>query len=317
MGMGNIGHIGLAKETTWGTPVAITDYVEAMSESMALTIERFDIKQIAALYTEADDMSGIRRIEGDVSFPVFPDIINPFLRGVFGEPTVTVTLSGYLYQNQFVTPSADFASGVPAAPYTFEIFRDVTSSFRYSGTVINGLSFQVQPNQELRATASLISKTSSVVAKTSPSFVSSPVEPFAFDTCSLSIGGAGTVVIESLTINVQQQLEGIAALNATTDIAKIRRSGPQMVEISGTADFDNLTEYNKFINQTEQALSAHFFRASSFGMTITVPRMIYTAYPVSMGGRDRLTVDFSGKGRYHTGSATAIDFTVYNASSGY
>jgi hypothetical protein len=316
MGMGMAGHVGVGKESSWGTAVAATKYVEALSESLALSIDRFDIKNIAGLYTEADDMSGLRRIAGNIVFPVFPEVAGIFLRGIFGNPTVTVISSGNLHTNVFKTPTADFAAGVPAAPLSIEIFRDVTSSMQYAGSVISGLSVSVQPNQELRATASIVAKSTSVISKTTPTFVSSPVEPFNFAQASLSLGGSATAQIEALTINVDQQLEGVAALNASTAIAKIRRRGPQMVGMSGTIDFNDLTEYTNFVNQTEQALSVNF-RSNSFNLLIELPRVVYTAFPAQIGGKERLTVNFDGKARYHTGSATAIAYTLTTTSSGF
>lgn len=315
MAIGAMGFLALGKESTWGTAVVVTDYAELLSESLALTIDRFEIKNIAALYTEADDMAGIRRIAGDVSMPVFPEVLLPVLTGIFG--VASVSAAGTMYANKFTTPIADYASGLPTMPFTFEVYRDTTSSFLFSGAVMNSLQFEVAPNQELRATINCIAKSVAVSSKTSPTFVSSPVEPFAFDTCSISIGGTGTALVEALTININNQLEGIPALNATTAVAKIRRTGPQMVTISGTMDFSNLTEFNNFINQTEQAISVHFTRNNSFQMTVDLPRVVYTAFPVSMGGKERMTVSFEGKGRYQTASKTAISVILTTTTSGF
>lgn len=316
MAIGAMGFLALGKESTWGTAVVVTDYAELLSESLALTIDRFEIKNIAALYTEADDMSGIRRIAGDISMPVFPEVALPILSGIFGAATTVTSVTGPMQVNRFKTPTADYASGLPTMPFTFEVYRDTTSSFLFSGAVMNSLQFEVAPNQELRATINCIAKSVAVSSKTSPTFVSSPVEPFAFDTCSISIGGAGTALVEALTVNINNQLEGIPALNATTAVAKIRRTGPQQVNISGTMDFSNLTEFNNFINQTEQAFDINFTRGA-FELRMILPRVVYTAFPVSMGGRERMTVSFEGKGRYHTGSATAVDIRVTTTSSGF
>lgn len=316
-GMGAAGFLGLAKETSWGTAVGATDYVELLSESMALTIDRFEIKNIAAIYTEPDDMSGLRRIEGNIEFPAFPKPLGHCLRGVFGNPSSITSLGSSLYNNVFKTPTADFGTGQPVAPYTFEVFRDVTSSFQYAGVVMNTFQLSVQPNQELRCSVGVIGKSTSVVNKTSPTFVSSPVEPFSFDTCSISIAGAATALIESFTLNVDGQIQGVPALNATTAVAKIRRSGPQLVSISGMMDFADLTEYSNFLNQTEQAFVLNFTKANSFSLKISLPRVVYTAFPVAMGGRERVTVSFTGKARYHTGSATAVEFALTTTTSNF
>lgn len=314
--MGGAGFLNIGKESTWGTAVVGSHYVELLSEGMALTIDRFEIKNIGGIYAEPDDMDGIRRVAGDVSFPVFPEVALPFVAAVLGTPTVT-SITATLHRNVFKTPTADYSSGQPTMPLTFEMFRDVTSSFQYSGVVVNTLQFEAAPNQELRGTAGCIAKASSVIAKTAPTFVSSPTQPFAFDTCSLSIGGAATSLVEALTISIDNMLDGIPALNATTAIAKIRKTGPQVCNISGTMDFSNLTEYNNFINQTEQAIVATFTRANSFQMVFTLPRVVYTAFPVAMGGRERLTVAFEGKARYHTGSLTAIEIAITTTSSSF
>lgn len=316
MSIGQVGFIALGRETTWGTPVSATDYIEALSESLPLTIERYEYKNITNQYTESDDAAGLRRIAGTITLPGYPEALRPFLRGIFGEATVTEILSGFLYTNTFKTPSADWASGQPVAPYTVEVFRDVTSSHRYGGAVFTTLELNAAPNQDLRATVGLLAKTTSIVAKSSPSFVTSPLEPFTFDTCSVSIGGAGSALIEALTISVDGQVEGIPALNATNEIAKIRRSGPQMVNISGTIDFNDLTEYNNFVSQAEQAFVFNFTKASSFSCRIDLPRVVYTAFPMGMPGKERLTVAFEGKARYKTTSATAIQIDVTTTSSG-
>lgn len=318
MGMGMAGHLGLARESAWGTPVAVTSggYVELLSESMVLTIDRFDIKNIAAMYAEADDMAGINKVAGDVEFPCFPEVLGRFLRGVFGAPSTVTSLAATLNKNIFKTPTADFASGQPTPPYTFEVYRDVTSAQQISGVVMTSLELSMKPNQELRGKVGIIGKNMLNIAKTTPTYISSPSFPFSFDTCSLALGSSATALIEALTISIDNQLEGISALNASTAIAKVRRSGPQTVNISGTLDFSDITEFNNFLNQTEQSLQATFTKANSFMVAVIVPRMVYTAFPVSVGDKGRTTVGFSGKGRYHTGSATAIAIELTTTSSG-
>ena len=131
------------------------------------------------------------------------------------------------------------------------------------------------------------------------------------------MGGSSTALIEALSISVDNQLEAIPSLNASTTVAKVRRSGPQTVNVSGTIDFSDITEFNNFLSQTEQSLQATFTKANSFMVSVILPRMVYTAFPVSVGGKDRVTVGFSGKGRYHTGSATAITIELTTTASGF
>ena len=318
MGYGIKGHVGLAKETTWGTPVAATDYVKIMNEGMAVSIDRFDTINVHGSLAEPDDSAGIRRIEGDIEFGGHPVSIGYFLKSAFVQSSATEVASGVLWSTQFWTPTADFSTGACAgSPLTFEVFRDVTSSVQYSGCVVNQLTLGFAPNQDIRCTAAVIGKSSTVIAATTPTFPGSPAQPFTFDSCSLQLAGAATARIEALQIVVDNQLEGIPALNNSTAIAKILRRGPQMLNITGTIDFADLTEYLDFINQTERQLIAHVTKSSSFSMTVDIPRMVYTAFPGQIGGRERITVDFEGKGYYHTGSATAINVQLTTVKSDY
>ena len=317
MSYGQSGFIGIGKEAIWGTPVAASDYIEAMSENLTLIIDRFDVKNIVGRLAEPDDMAGAQRYPVDIVFPVHAIGIGHFLRSVFGQTSGSVVLSGFLWQTDFNFATADFVAACAVPPYTFEVFRDVTSSHRYGGAVVNALKLSMAPNQDLRCTASIISKTSSIIAKSSASFPGSPVTPFAFDTVSLGIAGAGSSLIQALTIDLDNQLEGALALANTTEISRIRRRGPQLAKLSGTIAFDDMTEYNNFVNQTEQRFTASLFRAQSFQLTLDMPRVVYTAFPLGLSDRGQLLVNFEGKCRYHTGSLTAIKVSLTTVKSNY
>mgnify|MGYP001595122982 CR=1 FL=1 len=318
MGYGISGHLGIAKETSWGTGVAATDYVKMLNETLALAIDRFDITNVHGSIAEPDDAAGVRRVEGSIEFAAHPVSIGYFLKSLFVQSSITVVASGFLWQTQFRSTTADFAVGTCAGqPYTLEVFRDVTSSHRYTGVVANQLTLGYAPNQDVRVTAGVIGKSASLIAKTTPTFPGSPSQPFTFDTASLSLAGAATARIEALRIVIDAQLEGIPALNASTEVAKVLRRGPQMVNLSGTIDFLDVAEYQDFVNQTERQLKVTVTKANSFMMSVDVPRMVYTAFPAQIGGRERLTVDFEAKAFYHSGSGTAIEVLLTTVKSDY
>lgn len=317
MGTANIGHIGFGKQTSYSAPVAITDWIEALSENLTLGIDRFDIKNIVGTPNEPDDMAGLRRSAGDIVFPGDPTAVGFALRGMFGVMSGSVVTSGFLWKNEFTRGTTDFSADSPTTPYTIEVFRDVTSANRYSDAVFNRLIFSIAPNQELRTTLGMITKSTSVTAKGTPTYPGSPVNPFAFDTASLSIGGAASTLVEALTITIDNNVEGIPVLNASNEIARVRRRGPQTIMLSGTIGFDNLTEYKNFVDQTEQRFFLNVTRAASFTMLIDLPRVVYTTFPLGMSGRSRLTAGFEAKARYHSGSATAIKIDLTNTKSNY
>jgi hypothetical protein len=308
--VGMLGHIGIGKETTWGTGVAVTDYVEALSESVISTIERYETRNIYAGIHEADDADGMRRHEGDISFAINPRNVGHFLLGGLGVNSVAVVLSGSHFTNHFAPVQTLISSRHPLAAYTLEIHRPAhtttASSFRYTGAQIAKLSFNVKPNQEARLTASIIAADATLLTKTTATFPTSPVQFFTFDQASVQLGGAAMDRFEDITIEIDNQLEGIATLDGSTTISRVRRTGPQLIRISGTFGFDDFTDFLSFRNQTEQRLTLSMFRASSFALVLDLPRVVFTEMPVQIGGRERLTVDFAGMARFHTGSNMAL-----------
>lgn len=319
MAYGFAGHIGISKETTWGSGTTATDYIEALSESMTLTFDRFVTKNIIGTLAEPDDVAGVQRIEGELEIHGHPVSIGYLLKGALQTKSVTVVASGFLWTNTFLSTKQgdDFSNETPLQPYSLEIFRDVTSSVRYTGVVVNELEIGFAPNQDVRFRAGLLARGQEIIAATTPTFPNSPAKPFTFDTVSISIAGTGTTLIEALSVTIQNNLEGIPKLNQSTAIAAIRRTDHQMIAISGTLDFTSLDEYLNFVNQTEQRFTISCTKADSFQMVIDIPRVVYTAFPLGIPGKERLTVDFEGKGYYHSGSGTAIQIDLTTTKSDY
>lgn len=316
---GFLGFIGIAKESTLGTAVGATDYMEAFSEGMSMTFDRFATKNIHGRYEEPADEAGVKRISGDIQVAGYPAQIGHLLRGALQTSSTEVVEAGELwaYNMKSLQVGDEFHADSPFQPYTLEIGRNVTSSMQYKGCVVNALTMNFQPNQDVRFTAEFLAQDEGVITATTPTFPNSPVSPFRFDTASVEIGGAANAKLESLTVAVRNNLNGIAKLNGSNLISAYRMSDMQMVEVSGSLEFDSVDEYLDFRNQTEQQLKCTVTQSNSFAMTIDVPRMVYTAFPTGTGGRDRRTVDFTGRAFYHTGSATAIAVTLTTTNSAY
>jgi len=312
MAYGFNGFIGIGRETTWGSGVAVTNYFEALSENITVGIDRFDIKNIVGSLAEPDDCDGIRRVAGTISLPGHPETIGFFLNSMLYAGVTSTIEVGELFNHQFKTSTTDFHEDSPVQPYTFEINRDVTSSIRYTGCVVSQLELSVTPNQELRVNATIIGRGSEQISATTPTFPTSSAKPFTFDTASIQIGGSATTKIEALTVTLANALDGIPVLNNSFDIGKVRRNGFQTVMLSATLDFTSLIEYNEFINQSETDFKMSMTLPSSFQLTIDIPKLKYISFPLGIPGRERLTVDLEAKGYYNVSSATAIEINLTN-----
>jgi hypothetical protein len=318
MAYGFSGYVGVAREAAWGSAQNASSFVEALNESIHLEIDRFPYKNIIGTMAEPDDIGGVQRVSGPMSFAAHPGNIGFFLMSTFGNVATTVVLSGFLWNHVYKSPTnsnSEFSTTAPSVPYTFEVFRDVTTATQYAGGLVSALTLNFAPNQDVRATATILGRSTRYAAAQAPTFPSTSAKPFTFDTASVQLGGAATTKIEALTISIENQYEGIPALDMSTVISKVRRTGPQMVNVTGTLDFISHAEYDDFLAQSETNLKVSVTKASSFQMTIDIPRLVYTAFPLGIPGKERIMVDFTAKGYYHSTSATAIAVSLTTTKS--
>lgn len=318
-GYGFAGTVGFVRESSLGVlPGARTDFFTALSENLSESIERYEFQNIVGQYWEPDDSPGLRKVEGDITFAANPETLGFFLAGALGISSTAEVQSGTLYQHTFTPVTADFdPPRRPLPSWSMEIFRDVTSADHYLGCLFNKLSLNVAPNQALQVAASIIGVSAEAGSTSTATYPGSPVLPFAFDSASVQIGGAASAELTALTIDIDNQMEGDARLNASDTVWAVQRNGPQMARLSGTIAFENRTQHNLFKNQTEQELQISFIRASSFQMVIDIPRTVFTAFPLGMGGRERQRVGFEARVMRHTGSAQALEVQLFNTRSGY
>lgn len=314
---GFLGFFGIAKETTWGTPVAATDYFQIMSENLTHSIDRFATRNAIGAFYEPDDYAGVNRFAGDMSMMAHPLSIGHLLKAAMNTVSGAAVLSGFLHTSRFITVHSEFADGVPSQPYTFEVYRDVTSSFQLAGMVCNRLSMSLAPNQDLRVTTGWLGKNIALLSKTTPSFPGSSAAPFAFDTASITLASAASARFEAFNLTVDNFVDGLPALNNTSVIARMRRRDAQQVRFGGTLDFQDVTEYLDFKNQTERNMVLSLTKADSFQLVLDMPRVVYTTFPTGIPGRGRMTVGFNGMARFLASSDLALDCRLTTTKSNY
>lgn len=328
MQIGIAGHIVMSAQnsgiTTANTTVigatVVGGAVEALSENLGMTLDRFDTVNIHGALYEPDDDAGIRRVSGDISAAAHPETVGFFVAGALQRSSST-SLAAAFTRTVFTTPTSDHHTSAAVQPYTVEVFRPSTgagtTSFRYIGCCLNTLGLSFAPNQDVRLAATFIGYNVDTITKTSPTFSNSPTTAYNFVTSSIEIAGAAASTVEALNVTIDNQLESVVALNGTDKISTIVRRGPQMVKVTGTMQFADFTNYNNFVNQTEFALRATVTKAASHQFVVDIPRCVFTAHPQALAGRERILVNFEAKARYHTGSLTAININFTSVRSFY
>jgi len=104
--LGQGSHIGLGKETIWGTPQGASDYIKFSSESLTLAIEELISTSLAVKRDEPDSFEGFGTIAGPTVHEVHPDALGYLLRGWFGKVLSSELVAAEAYKHAF-TPGKD------------------------------------------------------------------------------------------------------------------------------------------------------------------------------------------------------------------
>jgi len=322
MAEGRLAHIGIGKETTWGTPVAAEDYVRFVSESLVEETEELTGESIRATRDHPDSKQGLISVAGDIELEVYPGTIGYFLRSIFGDPTSQLVGASNAYQHEFIPSDTPFNDDCAGWPYTLEIYRDLDQADQYAGCVVNALSFSFGVGQKiLRATAGIIGKERASIAKTSPSFADEDV--FTWNQATIQIGGAENNNLESLELSFEAGLEAIPLLNGTKRVAKIVPSDFRTAAISGTFGVvSDHTEYDKYIGWTTQAWQIKFEGATiedtyKYTLQFDFPKVLYRTFPINVGGPGRITVGFEAKPERDESQGYMVKVTLINTKTGY
>lgn len=322
-GQAVLGYVGIAKQQSFGesiSPSNLDSFFKAYSESLTIAYDRIEIANITdARPLEPDDMAGVRRINGDLVVAGDPVTIGHLLNGALGQgsKTITVVVSGVLWETAWMPSTTEVFSLSPQPLYNIHVFRDVTSASVFIDTCINRLQLGIQINQDLRATAGLLARDHAYATNVTPTIVSSPTFPFAFDRAEISIDGAVSGLLTGLTVTLDNQLESVATIVNTQTITRYRRRGPVQVRVAGTMIYEDQRELTAFLNQTERRFVVTFTRPASFRLILDMPRVVYDTFPVGMAGREFITVGFTGIARVHQGSGTPISVRLTTTKSNY
>lgn len=317
-GLGGLGYLGLGKETSGGVAVSPQVYFQGLSESVKAEFDRYDLHNITGRLAPPDDRAGVLRVTGDVVAHVDPVAHGHVFVNAFGAASTVTSLGASLWRHKWISPTASqWDTRYAIQPYTYEIFRDVGSAQQYDGCNVSQIEFTLQPNAALQCKASLIATAWRNIAASTASFQTT-ADIFDFTTASLTLGGAANAEVEAFTLTYDNQLEGIPTMWGRDVVRKIRRTGPPAMTISATIGFEDITELERYRQQSETAIDIVLKKSTANEIfQLTLPRIVWTAFPTGMGGRGRQTVDISGMARYHQGSGTAFQVQLTNGVGSY
>jgi len=320
MAYGQLGHIGISKQASFGTATSSWDYFPIISETLTTNIEQLVEEGMRARFEEGATHTGLLTVGGDIVFEPNPVMVGHFLRAVTGIASSSEVTSGTpVYEWEFVPAQTDFSTNCALPPYTLQVYRGVGSAWEFADSLVTGLTLDISGGAIVKATANVVSRISSLMTKTTPSF---PLgDPWTWDAASLSIAATANGDMENMTIIIENPIEGKTVLDTNKYHGKFVRTGDRSTRVSGSMDFESQTQYNIFRAQTEQrfllGLTGATLTTSANALTVDMPNLRYTSYPVNMGGPGRISASFEGVAKYDTTSSYAVRITLTNTRASY
>lgn len=313
MSSGIDAQFGFADESTYGTLVAPTQFLEFLSESLKLEKERIESQGIKAgrrvLHRWAP---GVQRVTGDVEIELAPEGTGTLLKHMFGG--VATTGASDPYSHEFTPGDLNGKS------FTCQVGRpDVSGTvqpFTYTGCKIPEWELAFAVNEYLKLKTTIYGADETTAEGLAVASYPATYNPFVFTHGSLTVAGSGVDIIEGT----------LAASNAlATDRHRIRSTDPANPkeplengrrEFTGslTADFESLTQYNRFVSGTEAAMVLTFEQSASRSLVVTM-NVRFDGETPSVGGMELLEQSLPFKCTSGTSDAAAITAVLKNGDT--
>jgi hypothetical protein len=255
MGTGIDGQVGFGEETVYGTPVVVTRFFEFLNESLDNAIDRQESQGLRAgsrVQRSGRWTPGKQDVKGDIDFELANKGYGLLLKHMFGGVATTTPGGGTLTRDHTFTPADLTALSLTVQKGLPPVAAAVTP-MTYHGCKVSEWEISCAVDEIPKLKVSLLGEEEDQsVGLATPSY---PASVRAFPSTAISLSMAGTELC--VTEVSLQGNNGLAEDRFC--LGSVRRKNPLeqgMREYTGKfeAEFENLTQYNRFINGTEAAL---------------------------------------------------------------
>ena len=286
---------GFVDESTYGTPVVVTRFLEFVDESIKLEIDRLESNALrVGQFRQRSDrwVAGSRSVTGDSNHILVNKGDGLLLKHMFGSAAVaTIVDSNYV---QTFTPG-DLPTGA-----TIQVGRPdlagTAQPFTYHGMKVSGWEMSADVDDFLRAKVSWMGEDEDTSTGLATASFPASASPFVFTQGVLSGAGA-PVTVRNFSLQASNPVSDRRKLGSALRLQPLTNG---MREYTGSldAEFLTLTDYNRFTAGTAAALVLTFTGPILGGATTT--KLIITATvrydgdTPNVGGPDeiRLTLPF-------------------------
>jgi len=297
--------LGVVDETVYGTPVTVTRFFEFNAESIKLAQGRTESNALrTGTRVRRSDRFEPYRVgaSGDLMLDVPTKGFGFFLKHMLGTvATGTVVDSNFTHTGTVGSLLGDFFTVQVARPFNP---AGTVQPFTYHGGKITGWDLSCDVDGVLVATLSCDFEDEDTSTGLASASYPSDYRVFSFSGAALTIGGA-SIEVKNVQVSATNELDTDRRYLRASSLKKEPvENGMRPIEWSCTADFSDLTQYDRFRSATRVGtlaqLIATFDGPVAHGgatlprLEITMPACRFDAVDVNVSGPDALMQDLSG-----------------------
>ena len=326
MSYGMDARIGVSFQNSYGTlNTASMHWLQVTNDTVALKKAEIERKGMRGIYAQGALIEGANTVGGDVTVEADGISVGVLLEATMLRTTVT---SGSLYTHTFKARTADFDTTFSAGkPFTLhKHMGDAGSAQLYSDLNGEQIDLDITDGQLLTAKLGVVGGTYSQIAKIAPTYYTGA--PFDWSVTSISLNGSARLNMQKFAFTFKNTLSAKHMLGEAISFAnkypeRIKRTGMQVCDVSGTFLFDDQTDLQQFIAQSRQRLTVSLTGAASITsgyneqIIIDIPALVITDFPQGVPNAGELAVSFKGVAEYSVSSGVAFAITLVNTKAGY
>ena len=288
-------YVGIALEVTPGTPVAATDFIPLMKDSLKpvdIIAPLYDTGLRGSMAQNYNYIQGRRHTEIDLGGPAFADTVGYWLGGIMGSVVTTGGSAPFAHE---ITLKNATGIGADAQPTSFTIEDMYVANNRYfPGCKVTNFTLTFNSEGMLEYTAKLMGWPSETTSVASPTF--SDVVPTPVWRGEVSIGGDVIGYTTDGSVTMTRAAEAIFGINTA--------QGPYEIFVGALDSTGNFTfvmenddQLLNFLDNTQPTLNISFSQGIGASLTtiaFNVAKGAYTTAAVDRSGDHvAVTVDFS------------------------
>ena len=256
--------LGAKAETVWGTPVTVDTFIPMVSESMGVTSARVESASVIAgrlVQDSAQWARGHREVGGDIALelPTNAAIARLLLEHMFG--TVTGAGPWTFTPGDLYGKGMSMQIGVPGMDGTVR-------PKNYSGCKISTWEIAYTAGEIVTLGLGIIAKEEDTAGSVAAaSYTAGAATPFVATNVNATIGGAA-VCVKQATLSGDNKLERRMCAGSTVTKEPVAND---LRDYGGSLqlEFDDYTQYTRFVNGTTAAVAVTFGTGGTTALTLT------------------------------------------------